>query len=249
MNWALLWTLTRTEFRLRDQGTLMGFLWTLLSPLFHFVILYALFTRWMAPLMDNYPGYLLVGLVQWNFFATATAGGLTSLRRKAALVSNFAFPRVLVVLASVGAVFASHLLEWALTLAALLLLGTPPSRAWLCLPLLLAVELALAAGTACLLSLLFLKVRDLERVWGIVLYGAFFATPVFYSPAILSGTGRALVGANPVAAILEATRTVLFQGLPPAGPPFWTAAALALGLAAAGAAAFRLWDGAVAERL
>jgi hypothetical protein len=28
--WDLFWILTRTEFRRRDQGTLMGFLWTLL---------------------------------------------------------------------------------------------------------------------------------------------------------------------------------------------------------------------------
>ena len=227
----------------------MGFLWTLLSPLFHFLILYSLFTRWMGPLLANYPAYLLVGLIQWNFFAVATAGGLTSLRRKAALISNFSFPRITVALASVAAVFLSHLLEWALVLAALILLGERPGPSWLALPVLLAAELALAAAVACGLSLLFLPLRDLERVWSIFLYGAFFATPVFYSAEILSAGGRRLVAANPVAAIIEATRAALFSGQAPAAPSFWAAVLLALGLGAAAAACFRRWDGAVAERL
>ncbi len=248
-HWSLFWALTRTEFRLRDQGTVLGFLWTLLSPVFHFLILYSLFTRWMGPLLANYPSYLLVGLIQWNFFATATAGGLTSLRRKAALVSNFSFPRIIVALSSVAAIFLSHLLEWALVLAALIFMGETPSLSWLSLPVLLAAELTLAAGVSCVLSLMFLPLRDLERVWSIFLYGAFFATPVFYSPEILSPGGRLLVAANPVASIIESTRGALFTGLAPGGAPFWGAVTLALVLGAAATAGFRRWDGAVAERL
>src|SRR5207237_8705306 len=107
--WDLFWMLTRTEFRLRDQGTLVGFLWTLMHPLFIFAVLSTMFAHWMAPKIPHYSACLLIGIVQWNFFLSGTEAGLTSLRRKARLMASFAFPRALIVLSSVVAVLLSHL--------------------------------------------------------------------------------------------------------------------------------------------
>ncbi|MBI5211582.1 MAG: ABC transporter permease [Elusimicrobia bacterium] len=216
--WDLFWMLARTEFRLRDQGTWVGFLWTLLHPLFIFLILHLLFTRWMGSRVEHYAAFLLIGIVQWNFFATATTGGLTSLRRKAGLIAHYAFPRVNIVLSSVFAVLLSHLLEWAVLLAALLALGVRPAPAWLLLPGVVLVELALAAGLSCLLSVLAVHVRDLDHVWGIVLYGLFFMTPVFYAPDMVGAAGQRVIAANPLAAIIGATRALVMGGGAPAAP-------------------------------
>ena len=211
-HWDLFWMLTRTEFRMRDQGTWAGFLWTLLHPLFIFAILYGLFTHWMSPHVDHYAAYLLIGVIQWNFFATATAAGLTSLLRKAGLVSHYSFPKVLVALSSVFAVLMSHLLEWAVLLGALLLMGLKARLGWFLLPGLILVELSLAAGISCFLSVAIVHMRDLDRVWNILLYGLFFLTPVFYTGDVLGPVGRRFVAANPVGTIIEATRGVVIGG-------------------------------------
>lgn len=219
--WDLFWMLTRTEFRLRDQGTVAGFLWTLLHPLFIFIILHQLFTTWMAPRVANYPAYLLIGIIQWNFFSTATTAGLTSLRRKSGLIASYSFPRIIIVLSSVSAVLLSHLLEWAVLLAALLAFGIHPSPAWLLLPLLIAVELALAVALSCALAVLAVDIRDLEHVWSLLLYGVFFLTPVFYTMEIVGSSTQPLVAANPLTLILGATRAALIDGgffLPPGAP-------------------------------
>ncbi|MEK7859332.1 MAG: ABC transporter permease [Elusimicrobiota bacterium] len=207
--WDLFWMLTRTEFRLRDQGTMIGFLWTLLHPLFMFMILYLLFTHWMAPLIPNYAGCLLIGIVQWNFFLSGTDAGLTSLRRKAGLVANYSFPRILIVLSSVCAVLLSHLIEWAVLLAALLIMGLRPTAWWLMLPLIVALELALVTALSCLLSVLAVELRDLDRVWSLLLYGFFFLTPVFYTAEAMGGPARRILAFNPLAWIIEATRAAV----------------------------------------
>ncbi len=207
--WDLFWMLTRTEFRLRDQGTLAGFLWTLLHPLLIFLILNLVFTQWMSPQVPDYAACLLIGIVQWNFFATATSAGLTSLRRKAGLIGSYAFPRIAVVLSSIFAVLLSHLLEWAVLLAALVVLGVSPRPGWLALPLLIVLELALAVGLAGLLSVLAVEIRDLEHVWGLLLYGLFFLTPVFYTTDVLGAAARPWVALNPLSWIVEATRAVM----------------------------------------
>jgi ABC-2 type transport system permease protein len=210
--WDLFWMLTRTEFRLRDQGTLIGFLWTLVHPLFIFLILSTLFSHWMAPMIPHYAGCLLIGILQWNFFLSGTDAGLTSLRRKARLMASYAFPRVLIVLSSVFAVLLSHLLEWAVLLAVLAAMGILPSVVWLALPAFIGLELALVVALSCLLSVLAVKIRDLERVWSLLLYGFFFLTPVFYTTEVMTGTARRILTFNPLARIIESTRAAVLGG-------------------------------------
>jgi len=52
---------------------LLGFFWTLLYPALMFVVLYALFIKWVGRFVDQYAAYLLIGLVFWNFFQRATS--------------------------------------------------------------------------------------------------------------------------------------------------------------------------------
>ncbi|MBI3549128.1 MAG: ABC transporter permease [Elusimicrobia bacterium] len=247
--WDLFWMLTRTEFRLRDQGTLAGFLWTLLHPLFIFSILYALFTRWMAPLVPNYAACLLIGIVQWNFFSTATTAGMTSLRRKAGLIASFSFPRGYVVSSSIAAVLLSHLLEWAVLLAALLVLGVRPGWSWLLLPALIAVEVALALGIASVLSVLAVDVRDLDHVWGLLLYGFFFLTPVFYTAEVVGEGARRLIAVNPLAVVIDATRAAVIGGAFRASPSIWLVAAGAGLFCAASVGLFDRMSRGISERL
>ncbi len=248
-HWDLFWMLARTEFRMRDQGTWAGFVWTLLHPLFIFAILHVLFTQWMAARVEHYAAYLLVGIVQWNFFSTATSAGLSCLRRKSPLIAHHDFPRLFVVLSSVFAVLLSHLLEWVVLLGALILMGIRPSAAWLLLPAVIALELALATGLSCFLSVLAVHVRDLDRVWGIALYGLFFLTPVFYTADVVGGAGRRLVALNPVSAILEAARALAIEGRLPSLAALLPAAALAAVLCAAGVALYPRLTRGVAESL
>jgi len=248
-HWDLFWMLTRTEFRMRDQGTWAGFVWTLLHPLFIFIILSVLFTQWMGTRVEHYPAYLLIGIVQWNFFSIATGGGLTCLRRKASLIAHHDFPRLFVVLSSVFAVLLSHLLEWLVLFGALVLMDIRPSATWLLLPALILLELALATGLSFLLSVLAVHVHDLDRVWGIALYGLFFMTPVFYTADVIGGAGRRLVELNPMSAIIGATRVLVIGGRLPEFGPLLPVVSLAVVLCVAGCILYPRLTRGVAEKL
>ena len=84
--------LAYSEFKLRDQGTALGFFWTLLYPLSIFIVLFSIFSKWMGTRIENFSSYLLVGIVLWNFFATSTSNALTIITRKAEFLKNLTFP-------------------------------------------------------------------------------------------------------------------------------------------------------------
>lgn len=247
--WALLWELTRTEFKLRDQGTALGFLWTLLHPALMFLVLYLLFTKWLGRHVPDYPAYLLVGLVQWQFFEKATAAGLSSPRRKAALIRNFDFARELVVAASVGSVFVSYAMELVVMLAFLALLGVAPSTGWLALPLLVLVIAALALSVSLALALLSVEFEDLERVWALLLAAGFYVTPVFYPLHLVSAEYHGLLSLNPLLHVIDAWRACLLVGGPASWVPLAAVAAGSAALAVASLLAFRRWERRIAGRV
>jgi ABC-type polysaccharide/polyol phosphate export permease len=227
--------LARVEWRLRQQSTFLGFLWTLLNPALMFAVLYGLFVKWLGRGQGDYAVFLLVGIVEWNFFASATSCALSSILKRAPLMTNYPLRAEIPVLAAVLSVYFSHVLELA-ALAVLLLVfqgGASPAWLWL-IPLDLAY-LALAAGTGLLLGGLFVFYSDLERIWGIILTAGFFLTPVFYPLSVLAPEKSRLLAFSPLTALIESARLALSGSAPgwaaPACLVLWAAAALAAGLA------------------
>lgn len=246
--WDLLWVLARTEFRLRDQGSFLGLLWTLLYPVLHFLILRTVFVSWMGNRVEGYSAYLLVGVVQWHFFSSATSYGLSSLRRRAGLLHNYVFPRSLVVLASVLSVFLGHLLEWAVFLPVLVWLGAAPSASWLALPALILVSLLLSLALALPLSLCAVEFQDAEHLWRLALFCGFFTAPVFYSLDAVEAAPW-LVALNPMTPVLETTRWALLGRPEPRAAAVAAVAAASGALLCAGGWAFARWSGRAAEKL
>ena len=64
-NRILLHELVVTDFKLRYQGSILGYLWSVIKPIFLFAILYVVFGIFMRGNqgVDHYPVYLLLGIV------------------------------------------------------------------------------------------------------------------------------------------------------------------------------------------
>src|SRR5258706_11319272 len=94
-NRALLSELVRTDFKLRYQGSVLGYAWSLLRPLLLFLILYVVFVKFFnfGKGVPHYPVYLLLGIVIWNFFGEMTSQSLGSIVSRGDLVRKIRIPR------------------------------------------------------------------------------------------------------------------------------------------------------------
>ncbi|MEK7233000.1 MAG: ABC transporter permease [Elusimicrobiota bacterium] len=247
--WNLLWEMTRGEILMRDQGTVLGFLWTLLHPILMFIVLYGLFSKWMGKFVDQYVAYLLIGLVLWNFFQKATVYALGSLRRARGTILNYRFPREIAVFSSLGAVCWSSLLEIIVLMLALVLLGQAPHWTWLLLPGLLALELLLATAVGLFLAVWGAEYRDVERIWDVLTSALFYLTPVFYPLDILSPDKRAILHLNPMTHIIQAFRDCAVSGRAPKPASMLILLIGGLILAAAGLSLLRHREFEIADKL
>jgi ABC-2 type transport system permease protein len=94
-----LWTLVRTDFKVRYHGTAMGFVWAMLKPAAMFAVLMSVFTFVFASQAD-YALRLVLGLFLYDYFQESTKAGLVSLYAKGFLIGRSQFPRWLLVVAS-----------------------------------------------------------------------------------------------------------------------------------------------------
>ncbi|OGS06295.1 MAG: hypothetical protein A2270_07655 [Elusimicrobia bacterium RIFOXYA12_FULL_51_18] len=232
---AKLIKLAVAEWRLRQQSTFWGFLWTLLNPALLFVVLYGLFIKWLGKFQPDYAVFLLIGIIQWNYFASATSYGLGAMIRKSHILKNYPLRPELPVFAAVLSAAVSHLLELAALSVFLMFYTKTISLAWLALFPLELSFLALICGLALGLSRFMVFYADTERIWGILLTAGFFLTPVFYPLNIVAGGKHAILVLNPVARIISAARLIM-TGNGPVPAADWlyifsfSAAVLAAGL-------------------
>jgi ABC-2 type transport system permease protein len=218
-------TLAVMEFKLRFFGSVLGYLWQLMRPLLLFTVLYVVFTKFVRLGSDVrfYPALLLTAIVIFTFFADATARSVTSVADRENLVRKIEFPRLVVPLAVLLIAYFNLLLNMLAVLVFVLATGVDPRLEWLAFPLLLIPLWLFAGGLAMLLSALFVRFRDVEPIWEVVLQAAFYATPILYTLEKLPNPDlqQAVVRLNPLATIIVQARHTLIDDT---APNAWDAA-------------------------
>jgi ABC-type polysaccharide/polyol phosphate export permease len=206
-----LFTLTKAEWELRQQSTFLGFMWTLLHPALMFLVIYTLFVKWLGTSHINYAFFLIIGIVQWNYFSSAITMGMTSLLRKSEILKNYKISPETLILSSVMSILISHLIEMflLLTLVAIFVLG--PSIQWFLLIYIEACFLLFICALSIILAKLNVLYNDMERILTIILSAGFFLTPIFYSLTIIDKKYHFLMLFNPMTHIIELTREILIK--------------------------------------
>ena len=216
--WTLAWALAVTDFRLKFFGSALGYLWQLMRPLMLFGVLYAVFALFLdfGEEQRFFPVALLLGIVLYSFFNEATSTAVRSLVVRENLVRKIDFPRLAVPLASVLTALFNLALNLVPVFVFLLASGGRPLVGWLALPFLIAILAVFALGIGMLLSALFVRYRDVEPIWDVLLQMMFYASPVFYPIELIIEVEKLpLVGhllmINPFASLLQAARHLIID--------------------------------------
>lgn len=208
----LLKQLVITDFKLRYQNSILGYLWSLLRPLFLFGVLYVIFVVVLQTGGDvpHFGNYLLIGLVLWNFFIESTTGGVTLIVGKGDLMRKINFPRYIVVLANSIAALINLCLNFVIIALFMLIFGADPNRFALAVPALIAELFLFSLAISFFLSAAFVKYRDVNFIWEVVTQVLFYATPILYAFSFVVEKGgenlAKVMMLNPLAQIFQDIR-------------------------------------------
>lgn len=209
-NRALFSELVRTDFKLRYQGSLIGYAWSLLKPLLLFVILYVVFVYFLKVGRDieHYPVYLLLGIVIWNFFTEMTVQSLGSIVGRGDLIRKIKIPRWMIVISTSMSATINLFLSLIVVAIFMVINGVNFSVYGVCMLMVyIAITYLLGLGLSLLLSALYVKFRDVSYIWEVILQAGFYATPIIYPlQMITSPLLQKILLLNPMALIIQGAR-------------------------------------------
>jgi len=208
-NRALLAELVRTDFKLRYQGSVLGYAWSLLRPLLLFLILYIVFVEFLkfGKGIPHYPVYLLLGIVIWNFFTEMTNHSLGSIVGRGDLIRKIRIPRWIIILSSSVSALISLGLNLIVVVVFMVVNQVDLLKTSLLLPLIIFEVYILATGLSLFLSALYVKYRDISYIWEVILQAGFYLTPIIYPIALITNdTLQKLIMLNPMAQAIQSAR-------------------------------------------
>jgi ABC-2 type transport system permease protein len=194
---------------LRYQGSLLGYGWSLLRPLLLFVILYIVFVKFLnlGANIPHFPIYLLLGIVLWNFFYEMTAHSLGSIVSRGDLLRKIALPRWIIIFSTSLAALINLALNLVVVAFFMAINHVPLQSTLVLLPLIIVEVYIFALGLSLFLSAAFVKYRDINYIWEVILQAGFYLTPILYPLSRITNiTYQKIIMVNPMAQSIQDAR-------------------------------------------
>ena len=213
-NQILLRELVKTDFKLRYQGSLIGYLWSILKPLLLFLVMYLVFVRFLkfGGEIPHFAIALLLGITIWNFFSEATNMGMLSMVNRGDLLRKVNFSKQVIVFSVIANAMINLLLSLVVVIIFAFINGVQMSWTVVFIPFLLIELVLFTAGISFILATLFVYFRDLGPIWEVVMQAGFYGTPIIYPITKISkthlGVAKSLM-LNPMAQIIQDMRYIL----------------------------------------
>ncbi len=221
----LMFSMVEREIKIRYKNSFLGFLWSLVNPLITVLVMTVVFKYLVGNKTPNFSAYILAAYLPFMFFQFAVLDSSQSVLSALPFVRKVYFPRESLPLATIISNFIHFLLALVVFFLYLLVIWirhpdvSPFTWNIVYLPVLLVINLMLAAGVGLIVSSLNVFYEDVKYIVSVGLYLMFFLCPIMYfsenvrySEQLKGGIGDwvyFLYHLNPVAELCTAYRKVL----------------------------------------
>jgi len=201
-----------SDFKLRYQGSALGYLWSFFKPLLLFGVLYVVFSIFLRFDVEHYNLYLLLGIILWGYLAEGTTNSIQNLTSKGGLITRVYFPRSIIIIASTLTSLITLILNLIVFAIFYIFSGATLSPMALLFVLFIIELYFIVLGLGLLISALNIKFRDLSHIWEILLQAGFWATPIIYSINMIPTKYHFWLYMNPMTRIIQYSRDVVIYG-------------------------------------
>ncbi|MDT2756585.1 ABC transporter permease [Enterococcus asini] len=213
-NRILLAELVKTDFKMRYQGSVIGYVWSVLKPLMLFAVMYVVFVRFLKFGADvpHFAVALLLGMVIWNFFNETTNLGMSSVVNQGDLLRKLSFPTHIVVISVSINALINLVISLVIVFIFGLINGVDVSKYAFITPLLLIELYAFSLGIAFILATIYVRFRDIGPIWEVLLQIGMYMTPLIYPITMVMNVDvriAKILMLSPMAQIIQDARYLL----------------------------------------
>nr|MCR5553997.1 ABC transporter permease [Bacteroidales bacterium] len=184
--------LVKRDFKTKYKRTILGMVWSMLSPLLTLLVMRLVFTQFFGRNMNHYTTYLFCGNLVFNYFSDSTGQSMSALVSNARIFTKVNVPKYLFLLSKSVQTF----INFALTLCVFFVFCWLDDIhfTWKLLLLVYPVGCLMLfnIGVGFVLSALFVFFKDIEYLWGVFLRLLLYVSAIFYTIDIFPANLQAL---------------------------------------------------------
>jgi len=206
------------DLKLRYSRPMLGFFWAFVLPFSMTLVFYLFFSIILKTKVEEAPFlvYLMSAIFPWRFFQDSLSAATSSLMDNKNLLREARFPAYFIPVSIVLANAINFLPSLAILITAVLIFMKGVPLFIVFLPLVFIVHALITAGLAIILSLVYLKWRDVKFILEVVLLLIFYLSPTVYSLSLMKAVLPAWIFGlfvfNPFTGILNLYRLTLLNG-------------------------------------
>ncbi|MBW1972486.1 MAG: hypothetical protein DRG20_00025 [Deltaproteobacteria bacterium] len=213
----LLFTLVKRDIALRYTGSAIGFVWTVINPIFLLIIYSVLFTSIIRVKLGevpyNFVEFLFCGFWPWIAFQEAIIRSTNSIVENGNLIKSVIFPSEILTPSLVLSSFFQQFIGFLLFIAVLAFMGRIPNLlALLLLPIPMFLQFILTMGLGWILSGINAFFRDTFQLINAAIIFWFFVTPIVYPEYLVPEHFRIFITINPITHMVELYRSIILEG-------------------------------------
>lgn len=212
----LLKQLVSRDFKSKYKRSVLGMAWSLLNPLLTMAVQYLIFSTLFRSDIENFPVYLISGIVFFNFFNDAVTMGMTSITSNAALIKKVYMPKYIYPISRILSSFVNFTMAILPMFLVMFVTGTPMRPAMLLLVFDILCMLGFITGMVFLMTTTMTFFQDTQFLWGVFSMIWMYMTPLFYPESIIPKSLLTYYRMNPMYQYITFARTCIIDGISPA---------------------------------
>ncbi len=210
--WFLFTELSKRDFKLKYKGTVLGMLWSVLSPLLQLLVMRLVFTQFFGRNTPFYTTYLFTGVIVFNFFVESTTGSMGALQSNKSIITKIKVPKYLFILSRNVSSIINFLIIIVVYFLFVALDGVTFGWHFLMLIYPVVLLIAFCIGTGMVLSAMQVFFRDTKYLYGIFTHLLRYVSAVFYRIDSYPQDVQRIFLANPVYAFIKYFRVIVMDG-------------------------------------
>lgn len=213
--------LVKRDFKRKYKRTILGFLWSMLSPLMMLGVMSFVFNQFFGRAIEYYVLYILAGQIVFAYFSEATNAGMAALLSNASIFSKINVPKFLFVLSRNISALINFLLTVVIFFCFVFAYGIKPEWTMLLIFYPIVCLIIFNYGIGLILSALFIFFRDMQYLYSLLLQIVMYGSAIFYSIDMLSKSYQTVFYFNPLYLYITFIRDVVIYNRI---PELWFAA-------------------------
>ena len=200
------------DLKVRYHGSILGIFWSFLNPLLNMLILAVVLSFVFKAGIKNFPVFLLIGIIVWQFHAASLIQSARSIIDNGGLIKKIYLPKEIFPLSVILANLYQLTFSIIILIVFIIFFKIQITISFLLLPYFLLLQVVFIFGISLIISSVGVFFRDIPILMESLIPLWYFASPVMYPSNFVPERYYKIYMLNPMASFLEGYRNILLSG-------------------------------------